>query len=146
MIRYTLKCQNDHSFESWFKSAEAYEGLRAAELVVCPDCQDTHVEKSLMAPQVRTRRDERAQTSEKRPMTNTADPDLAEAIRTIREHVEKNSDYVGDRFAKEARAMHNGETPQRSIYGEVRAEDARKLAEEGVPAVPLPFIPKQKTN
>ena len=60
--------------------------------------------------------------------------------------MEQNSEYVGTEFAAEARAMHEGDTPERSIYGEANQEDARKLAEDGIPAVPLPFVPKQKTN
>lgn len=146
MIRYALKCRNEHSFESWFQSAEAYDSLRAAGMIECPSCQDSHVEKSLMAPQVRPGRRKAEQPPTVQPVTNASDPDLAEAIRAIREHVETHSDYVGDRFAQEARAMHEGEAPHRSIYGEVRSEDARKLLQDGVPAVPLPFIPKQKTN
>ena len=74
------------------------------------------------------------------------DPEIAEAIQKLKKHVEKNSDYVGDRFANEARAMHDGEKPQRAIHGEANAEEARKLIEDGVPALPLPFIPRQKTN
>ena len=146
MIRYALKCQNKHGFESWFKSAEAFEALRNSGMIACPECHDTNVEKSLMAPLVRTGREKSQVSAPRQPVTNDVDPDLAEAIQTIREHVEKNSDYVGDRFVKEARAMHAGEVPTRSIYGEVRAEEARKLVEDGVPAVPLAFIPRQKTN
>lgn len=150
MIRYALKCKNDHGFESWFQSAEAYDSLTAAGLVVCPECHETSVEKSLMAPQVRPGGVASDATfsskGSRQPMANSSDPDLTAAIRKLREHVEKNSDYVGDRFAREARAMHDGEAPARSIYGEVCADDARKLMEDGVPAVPLPFIPRQKTN
>lgn len=146
MIRYALKCRNEHSFESWFQNAEAYESLRAAGMITCPSCQDTEVEKSLMAPQVRPARQKAQQPAAAQPVTNAADGDLAEAIRVIREHVETHSVYVGERFANEARAMHEGDIPHRSIYGEVRPDEARKLLEDGVPAVPLPFIPKQKTN
>ena len=147
MIRYTLKCQNDHSFESWFQSAEAFDSLRAAGMVVCPDCNDTSVEKSLMAPQVRpARKTATPPQPAAQPVTNAPDPDVADAISKIRDHVEKNSDYVGDRFAKEARAMHDGDMPHRSIYGEVKGDEAKKLMDDGVPAVPLPFIPRQKTN
>lgn len=146
MIRYALKCRNEHSFESWFQSAEADDSLRAAGMIECPSCQNTHVEKSLMAPQVRPGRTTAQPSAPPKPVTNAADPDLAKAIATIREHVETHSDYVGDRFAREARAMHEGEVPHRSIYGEVRPEEARKLMQDGVPAIPLPFIPKQKTN
>lgn len=79
-------------------------------------------------------------------MTNAPDPKLVEAIQTLRDHVEKNSDYVGKKFAEEARAMHEGDTPHRPIYGEAKTEEAKKLIEDGVPALPLPFIPRQKTN
>lgn len=146
MIRYALKCRNEHSFESWFQSAEAYDSLRAAGMITCPSCQDTEVEKSLMAPQVRPGRRKAEREAPTQPVTNGTDADMAAAIKTIREHVEKHSDYVGDRFAGEARAMHEGEIPHRSIYGEVRPDEARKLLQDGVPAIPLPFIPKQKTN
>lgn len=146
MIRYALKCRNDHSFESWFKSAEAFESLGSSGLITCPECQDTDVKKSLMAPQVQPGRKKAVEQGSNQSVTNAPDPNLIEAIRTIRQHVEKHSDYVGDRFAKEARAMHEGEMPHRSIYGEVRGDEARRLMEDGIPAVPLPFIPKQKTN
>ena len=137
MIRFALKCGNDHSFESWFQSAEAFDSLKSAELVACPDCQNTDVEKTLMAPQVRPGRKKAAKPeTAPQPVTNEPNPELTEAIRTIRDHVEKNSDYVGDRFAKEARAMHEGDLPHRSIYGEVQADEAKKLVEDGVPAVP----------
>ena len=92
MIRYALKCQNKHGFESWFKSAEAFEALRNSGMIACPECHDTNVEKSLMAPLVRTGREKSQVSAPRQPVTNDVDPDLAEAIRTIREHVEKNSD------------------------------------------------------
>ena len=67
-------------------------------------------------------------------------------MKKLRDHVEKTSEYVGDSFAKEARAIHDGDSPHRAIYGEARPDEARKLAEDGIPALPLPFIPRQKTN
>lgn len=146
MIRYALKCRNDHGFESWFKSAEAFDSLQASGMIACPECADKTVAKTLMAPQVKASKTPRSPDVSAQPVTNAPDPQLVEAIRTIRDHVEKNSDYVGDRFATEARAMHAGDLPHRSIYGEVRPDEARKLKEDGVPAMPLPFIPKQKTN
>ena len=100
-----------------------------------------------MAPQVRpARKTATPPQPAAQPVTNAPDPDVAEAISKIRDHVEKNSDYVGDRFADEARAMHEGDAPHRSIHGQANAEEAKKLIEDGVPALPLPFIPRQKTN
>jgi hypothetical protein len=148
MIRYALKCTNAHSFESWFQSAEAYDSLLSGGMIVCPTCSDTDVAKTLMAPQVRAARSKAAEpaAATSQAMVNAPDPRLSEAIRELRAHVEKNSEYVGPRFASEARAMHEGDLPHRAIYGEARADEAKKLIEDGVPALPLPFIPKQKTN
>ena len=152
MIRYTLKCENDHQFESWFQSAEAYQSLASAGMVECPGCGSQKVDKSLMAPGVTTSRKKTTAPAETppspdaRPVMSAPNPELAEAMEKLRNHVEANSDYVGPDFAKQATAMHLGDAPARSIYGEVAPEDAKRLAEDGVPAVPLPFIPKAKTN
>ena len=154
MIRYTLKCESDHQFESWFQSAGAYEKLEAQNMVTCPACGSTDVAKTLMAPRVPAKsnaaRDQVTEDDAPKdapvPMAAGPDPKLEAALKELRAHVEANSEYVGDKFATEARAMHLGDTPQKSIYGEVKAEDAKKLAEDGVPALPLPFVPKQKSN
>lgn len=135
MIRYALRCDHGHDFDGWFRSSDAFETTRAAGHVACTKCGSSKVEKTLMAPAV--------------PAARTAEPalDTAEAaLHALRRQVEANSDYVGLKFADEARAMHEGRTPGRPIHGEARIEDARKLIEEGVPVAPLPFIPRQKTN
>ena len=151
MIRYNLKCEHNHQFESWFQSAEAYQSLASAGLVECPGCGSQKVEKSLMAPGVTTSRKKASvpvetPSPEAQPVISAPDPKMAEAMEKLRSHVENNSDYVGSNFAKEATEMHLGDKPARSIYGEVAPEDAKRLAEDGVPALPLPFIPKAKTN
>ncbi len=135
MIRFTLKCENDHGFESWFQSGTAFDGLQRAGHVSCPVCGSIAVEKALMAPAVRT--------AEKTPAPT---PEVQEALAALRRHVEENSDYVGMNFAAEARAIHAGEAEPRSIYGEARIDEARSLLEEGVPVAPLPFLPQRKVN
>ncbi len=149
MIRFALKCENDHRFESWFQSGSAYDALNDRGLVACPTCASVVVQKDLMAPKVTPKPAQSSEAHEKaetRPMVTAPDPELADAIKKLRDHVEKTSDYVGTEFAKEARAMHEGETPHRPIYGEVKADEAKRLVEDGVPALPLPFTPRQKTN
>lgn len=143
MIRYALRCENDHRFESWFQSGEAFEALVAGGRVECPECGASRVTKDLMSPGVRPGRKKAAAPQ---PMTNAPDPEVTAALKKLRHHVETTSDYVGNAFAKEARAMHEGEIPHRPIYGEARADEAKKLIEDGVPALPLPFIPRRKTN
>lgn len=148
MIRFALKCEHEHRFESWFQSNDAFDALHARALVTCPECGSSDVSKELMAPKVRPSRNAvvPAQQPPSQPMTNVPDAEVAEAIKKLKAHVEKNSDYVGDSFVAEARAMHEGDKPQRAIHGEAKIDEARKLIEEGVPALPLPFIPRQKTN
>lgn len=145
MIRYALKCASDHAFESWFQSAEGFDALAAAGRVACPVCGGTEVSKALMAPSVRPARKAAAAPAAERPLAAPAS-EIEEALAALRREVEKNSDYVGMNFAAEARRIHAGEAPERSIYGEARPEEARKLIEDGVPVAPLPFIPQRKTN
>ena len=144
MIRYSLICADDHSFESWFQSSDAFDKLLSTKMVACPVCGSNDVSKSLMAPGVAAKQN--AKGSEAQQMASGPDPKLEKAIKELKDHVEKNSDYVGNKFADEARAMHLGDKPERSIYGEVKADEAKKLHEDGIPAVPLPFTPKRKTN
>ncbi|WP_108503135.1 DUF1178 family protein [Paracoccus indicus] len=135
MIRYALRCANGHVFDSWFRSSDGYDAMRAAGQVACTSCGSTDVDKTLMAPAV----------SEPRPISAPASP-AETALEKLRRHVESTSDYVGSNFVKEARAMHQGQRPERAIHGEARIEDARKLIEDGVPIAPLPFLPRQKAN
>ncbi len=148
MIRYALKCTDDHSFESWFQSAEAFEKLLGSNMVACPVCGSEDVEKAIMAPRVRPSRSKAvvpAAPAEKPALTEPAN-EAEQALAKLRKEVEKNSDYVGLSFAAEARKMHDGEVPHRSIYGEAKPDEAKKLIEDGVPVAPLPFIPNRKTN
>ncbi|SIS99360.1 hypothetical protein SAMN05421759_10912 [Roseivivax lentus] len=149
MISYTLKCGAGHSFDSWFQSARAFETLQAQGHVACAICGDTTVEKALMAPAVSKSRDAEAQErmpkKSDRPLSGAKSP-AEQALAALKAHVEKNHHYVGRNFATEARAMHDGVAPERPIWGEARPDEARKLAEEGVPVAPLPFTPTRKTN
>ena len=150
MIRYSLKCENDHRFESWFQSGSAFDKLHSAKMVACPTCASTSVEKAIMAPRVRTAR-KAAQAPQPdlqqpdAPLT-TPQNDAERAIAELKSQVEANSEYVGMEFATQARAIHDGDAPERPIYGEAAPEEAKKLLEDGVPVAPLPFTPSRKTN
>ena len=141
MIRYSLKCDKAHDFDSWFQSAGAFEALQQAGHVTCPICGSGTVEKSLMAPVVRPARN----APEPKPLA-TPQNDIEAALAEMRRQVEENSEYVGMNFAAEARAIHEGAAEERSIYGETRPEEARKLIEDGIPVAPLPFMPARKAN
>ncbi len=149
MISYALRCANGHSFDSWFQSATAFESLVAGGHLSCPICGSGQVEKALMAPAVRPAKKAALAaegTAPAKPGLAEPQSDLEEALAALRREVEKNSEYVGLNFAAEARRIHDGDAPERSIYGEAKPEEARKLLEDGVPVAPLPFIPPRKTN
>jgi len=160
MIRYMLKCDQDHQFESWFRSADAFDTLCAQAQVSCPLCGSEKVTKAMMAPRVSTTRttgdapSELPATAADQPIPPAAPlaPDqpspeqIERAMAKLRAEVEQNSDYVGVEFADEARKIHTGDAPARAIYGEANFEDTKALLEDGVPILPLPFLPKRKMN
>lgn len=142
MIRYSLTCKDGHQFESWFQSAAAFEKLIGSRLLSCAVCGGADVTKSLMAPSLGAAADAPARS---RPLSTPASA-AEQALAELKKKIEATSDYVGGDFATEARAIHEGEAPARSIYGEARPVDARKLIEDGIPVAPLPFTPGRKSN
>lgn len=142
MIQYSLKCSEGHEYQSWFKSAAAFDALQAAGHVTCEICGAKDVSKALMAPRVSTSLTE---TETEKPLT-IPQSEQEQALAAMRKHVEENADYVGNRFAEEARSMYLGAEPERAIYGEANGADAKALIEEGIPVAPLPFIPNRKSN
>jgi hypothetical protein len=143
MIQYALKCKDGHSFDSWFQSADAFEKLHRAGLIECAVCGDGTVSKAVMSPRVNS-----AVANVQKPERALSEPasPAQQALAELRKTIEKNADYVGNRFVDEARAIHEGTAPERAIYGEARLEDAKKLMDEGVPVAPLPYSPNRKVN
>lgn len=134
MILFELKCTADHRFEAWFRDGAAYEAQIGAQAVSCPLCGDTGVSKAPMAPSIA--RPRAAAEAAERQRLAEAMKQLAE----VRRAVEENCDYVGERFAEEARRIHYGETDPRGIYGETTAAEAEALQEEGVTFARIPWL------
>ena len=144
MIRYALQCEHEHAFEGWFGSSADYDDQAGRGLVACPVCASTAVRKQIMAPAVAGTRD--APSPEAAAKMRSM---MMEAAGKVREHVEKNFEHVGDRFAREARDIHEGAAPDRGIYGEASPREVRELAEDGIKVAPLPGAstpPKPKLN
>lgn len=135
MIRFALKCACGHRFESWFRDNAACEALMAAGHLSCPACGGADVAKAPMAPFVASARDTAAEAA-----AENRDARVRAALLRLREAVEANSENVGTAFAEEARKIHYGEAPQRSIYGDATADEAEALAEEEIPFAQLPWI------
>lgn len=146
MIRYDLKCANGHGFDAWFASSDGFDRQLADGQVRCAICGSQQVEKALMAPARAGTGSEPDQRGTEIPDLSTPASEAEAAMAELRDHIETHSEDVGTRFAQEARSMHDGETPERSIYGQANAEEARALIEDGVPVAPLPFIPKRRSN
>ena len=138
MIKYNLKCESNHNFDAWFSDSSNFDEQNKKNLIFCPKCNSTKIEKNIMAPNI---------GSKKQSYTNAlkTEKNYEKIIKNIRKHVEKNFEYVGNKFADEARAIHYGEKEEREIYGETSVEEAVDLIEEGVNVSPIPGIdPKLK--
>ena len=138
MIRYTLSCDKDHQFESWFQSSNAFDALALGGHLACAICGSAAVTRAIMSPSVPSKGNA---VDLKMPTS-----DSEKALIKMRKNVEDSSDYVGPSFADEARKMHDGDAPERAIWGEANFADAKKLIDDGISVVPLPFMPKRKTN
>jgi len=135
MIVFDLHCRDSGDrFEAWFQSGADYEEQSARGLVRCPVCDSANIAKAPMAPRIPAKC---AQSS----------VPLAE-LAAIQAKMLENSEWVGDRFAAEARAIHLGESEARAVHGRATAEDARSLIDEGVPVAPLPLpvVPPNQVN
>lgn len=132
MIRYALACDQDHEFEGWFGASGDFDDQSARGLIECPVCASKAVRKQIMSPAVSGTKHRNRETS---PQAREV---MMEAMGKVRRHVEDNFDYVGDTFAAEARAIHEGKSEERGIYGEATPAEVKKLVEDGVPVAPLP--------
>jgi hypothetical protein len=137
MIKYALLCEHDHDFEGWFAASADYEDQSARGLLECPTCGSKAVRKAIMSPAVVGAK---AQHFAPAPSPEA----MREMAMQVRRQVEDNFDYMGDAFAKEARAIHEGKAEERGIYGEATPAEVKALVEDGVPVAALPPKPKGK--
>lgn len=154
MIKFSLQCQKGHQFESWFSSGAVFDNMSKRGQVDCPACGSHKVTKALMAPNVAAGKEKRARKPHvgAPALPATADDqqrmvmqrELMAAMRKVRAEVEAKAEYVGPKFAEEARKIHYEETPARGIYGEASADDVKSLHEEGVECYPLPVLPEDR--
>jgi hypothetical protein len=140
LIRFSLACDKEHEFEGWFRSNDDFEKQAKRGLIDCPACGSHRVQKTLMAPAVSTgrKREKIALAMGEQQRTVMAE------LKALSEKMRENADYVGDKFAEEARKIHFGETDQRGIYGEATLDEARSLAEDGVSFMPIPVFPDDR--
>ena len=155
MIRYALRCERDHTFESWFQSSSAFDQQVKRKLVTCPVCGSAKIEKAIMAPRIVSKKSRKstppvpaqapeAPRPDPTPLMMAQERELRAKLKELRDHIIKSADNVGDRFANEARKMHYGEIEHRPIYGEASPDEARTLIDEGIEVSPLPVLPEDR--
>jgi hypothetical protein len=155
MIRYSLHCERDHAFESWFQDSSAYDTQVKRKLVSCPVSSSVQIEKAIMAPRIvgKKGRDRvepapavpaEAPATASTPLMMAQERELRAKLKELRDHIVKNADNVGEQFPNEARKMHYGDIEHRPIYGEASPEEARSLVDEGIEVSPLPVLPEDR--
>jgi hypothetical protein len=139
VIHYSLVCDKSHKFDGWFASAGAYDAQKGRGLVTCPICLTTAVDKALMSPAISRAGSDKVALSIGHPQH----AELQAAMKALRNKVTSEADYVGDKFAEEARKIHFKEVDQRGIYGEATREEVASLVEDGVDFMPLPAVKEE---
>ena len=139
MIHYALVCENTHKFEAWFRNAEAYDQQKTRGIVTCPICSTGAVDKALMAPALSRAPAEKVALSIGHPQQ----AQLREALKALRNKLISEADYVGDKFAEEARKIHFKDVEAHGIYGEATQDEVAALVEDGVDFMPLPNLPEE---
>jgi len=154
MIHYALRCDAAHAFDGWFRDSATFEKMAARGLVDCPTCGSTRVERALMAPAIGAGAKGKGRAAaQAAPMPADAAPaapakaasgpmpaQMVAMLQKLRAEVERNCDYVGPRFAEEARRIHDGEAEARGIYGEATADEAAALKEDGIGFETIPWV------
>jgi hypothetical protein len=131
MILFTLRCARGHEFEGWFRDSDGFEAQQKSGEIACPECGDSSVEKAVMAPRL-------GRSREAAPPISPAQ--FRAALLEMRRQVEANCDYVGGRFAEEARRIHYGEIDPHGIYGEATEQESQELTDEGIKFGRIPWV------
>jgi hypothetical protein len=139
MIKYALGCAEGHKFDSWFPDSAAYDTQRKRGLVACPECGDIRVEKAIMAPAV-VGGERTAVESSPGILMDDRRKQARDMMVRLRREIEANTDDVGAKFPEVARAIHQGDEPERAIRGKASLEEARALLDDGVGVLPMPML------
>jgi hypothetical protein len=139
MIKYALGCAEGHKFDSWFPDSAAYDTQRKRGLVACPECGDIRVEKAIMAPAV-VGGERTAVESPPGILMDDRRKQARDMMVRLRREIEANTDDVGAKFPEVARAIHQGDEPERAIRGKASLEEARALLDDGVGVLPMPML------
>ena len=139
MIKYNLKCENGHEFESWFSNSDEFDKLNKKNLLDCIYCSSKKINKSIMAPMIsnfKNKKDQKIETIEKDLR------DEKKELLNLRKFIEKNFDYVGKDFSKKVREVYYDKKSKKAIYGTTTPEEREELTEEGIDLLSIPWVNK----
>ena len=139
MIVFDLKCSSNHIFEVWFKDTKEFNKQQKNQQISCPICDDHRISKSLMSPNL-------TKKSNSKKNKKTINKTLINKISKFKKTIEKNFEYVGDKFSEEAKKIKYNEAEDRAIYGEANLKQTKELIDEEIDFQPLPWSPDKKTN
>ena len=139
MIKYNLKCKNNHEFESWFSDSNEFEKLKKKKLLECIYCNSTEINKSIMSPMISVVNSSENELSK---ISSQVKKEKKKLLK-IREYIEKNFEFVGDKFTKEVREIYYDKKRKKTIYGTTTAKDREELANEGIEILSVPWIKKE---
>tara|TARA_B100001559_G_scaffold104830_1_gene88272 strand:+ start:60 stop:482 length:423 start_codon:yes stop_codon:yes gene_type:complete len=139
MIKYNLKCENKHEFESWFSDSKEFEKLKKKKLLECIYCNSKSVEKSIMSPRVVNSKESFSYDRNKEKELKKLKGDL----KKLRKFVEKNFEFVGDNFAKKVREVYYDQSRKKNIYGTTTNKERDELLDEGIDLVSVPWVEEE---
>ena len=137
MIKYNLKCKNKHEFESWFSNSNEYEKLKRKKLIECIFCGSQNVEKSIMSPRVLNSNNNLESINNEKEFVK-----IKKDLLKIRKFVEKNFEYVGDKFTRKVRDIYFSNKGNKNIYGTTTQEEREELKEDGIELTTIPWVEK----
>ncbi len=137
MIKYILKCKNKHEFESWFSNSREYEKLKRKKLIECIFCGSQKVEKSIMSPRVINSNSNIKNINNEKEFVK-----IKKDLLKIRKFVEKNFEYVGDKFTRKVRDIYFSNKGNKNIYGTTTQEQREELKEDGIELTTIPWVEK----
>ena len=138
MIKYNLKCHNDHEFESWFSNSKEYDNLNKKGLLECIFCSSKKINKSIMSPTIFNSKEKNKRIE----AINENFKDKRNKLLNLRKYIEKNFDYVGNDFSKKVREVYYDKKCKKSIYGTTTTKEREELAEEGIDLISIPWVNK----
>ena len=138
MIKYNLKCSNDHEFESWFSDSNEFDKLNKQKLLECIYCSSKKITKSIMAPMVTALKIKESDEN----FINHKLINEKNELKKLRNYVEKNFEFVGDKFSEKVREVYYDKRTKKSIYGTATPEEREELAEEGIDLLSVPWVDK----